>query len=75
MMAGRSNWCNDSDMSETEFDNPVKLAQDNLDEASRQLAIAIKDFNAGDISQARLDQLTELRDTAKADLDRVVKEN
>jgi outer membrane protein TolC len=62
-------------MSETEFSNPVALAQHNLDEANRQLASATSDFNAGDITQARLDQLHELRDFAAADLVRVTKEN
>ncbi|MCQ9165307.1 hypothetical protein [Arthrobacter sp. STN4] len=62
-------------MSESEYSNPMQLAQDNLDEANRQLAQANADFNAGKITQKRLDQLHELRDFAAADLTRVLKEN
>ena len=62
-------------MSETEFNNPVKLAQDNLDEANRQLTRATNDLRDGFITQARMDQLHELRDTAAADLQRVMREN
>ena len=74
-MACRGNRCNDARMSESEYSNPMQLAQENLDEANRQLAQANADFNAGKITQERLDQLHELRDFAAADLTRVSKEN
>ncbi|NVM95841.1 hypothetical protein [Arthrobacter wenxiniae] len=62
-------------MSESDYTNPLQLAHDNLEEANRQLAQATTDFNAGKITQARLDQLHELRDIAAADVNRVAKEN
>lgn len=74
-MACRGNRCNDADMSESDYTNPLQLAHDNLEEANRQLAQATTDFNAGKITQARLDQLHELRDIAAADVNRVAKEN
>ncbi|WP_155848495.1 hypothetical protein [Arthrobacter sp. 35W] len=62
-------------MSPINYVNPVKMAQDNLEEANRQLAQATTDFAAGRIPEARLLQLHELKDIASADLARVVKEN
>jgi cellobiose-specific phosphotransferase system component IIA len=62
-------------MSPINYVNAVKMAQDNLDEANRQLAKATTDFAEGHIPEARLLQLHELRDIAAADLVRVVKEN
>lgn len=74
-MARRRNRCDDAGMSESDFTNPMQLAHDNLEEANRQLAQATADFNAGAITQERLDQIHELRDTAAADVNRVAKEN
>lgn len=62
-------------MSESDYTNPLQLANDNLEEANRQLARATADFSAGKIPQSRLDQLHELRDIAAADLTRVTREN
>ncbi len=62
-------------MSESDFNDPMQLAHDNLEEANRQLARATADFNAGKITQQRLDQLHELRDIAAADVNRVAKES
>lgn len=62
-------------MSQTPYVNPVKIAQDNLEEATRQLAQATKDLQSGKITQHRFDQLQELKDIATADLGRVLKEN
>ncbi|WP_125615036.1 hypothetical protein [Specibacter cremeus] len=62
-------------MNDTEYVNPIQLAQQNVEEANRQLAEAEKHFRAGDITEARLEQLRELKDIAVADLARVIKEN
>lgn len=62
-------------MSEIHYTNTVAAAQDNLDEANRQLERAIADEKAGAIDSDRLAKLRELRDLAAADLTRVVKEN
>ncbi|HSU71495.1 MAG TPA: hypothetical protein VLI70_08565 [Micrococcaceae bacterium] len=62
-------------MSEIRYVNTVKSAQDNLEEANRQVAHAKADYNKGAITLERLRQLEELRDTAAADLQRVIKEN
>ena len=62
-------------MSEIQYVNSVKIAQDNLEEANRQLAQAKVDYGKGAIPVERLHQLEELRDTAAADLQRVLKEN
>lgn len=61
-------------MSKIHYENPLKLAQDNLEEANRQLTHAKANFASGDISAERLAQLEELRDTAALDLQRVLKE-
>ena len=74
-MASPGNRCNDANMSESDFNDPMQLANDNLEEANRQLAQATADFHAGKIPQSRLDQLHELRDIAAADVNRVAKEN
>lgn len=55
--------------------NPVELAQQNLDEANRQLKKAQLDVASGAISEARLQQLEHLRDICSEDLQRVIREN
>jgi hypothetical protein len=75
LVARHANRWNDAAMSESDYTNPLQLAHDNLEEANRQLARATADFNAGRITQQRLDQLQELRDIAAADVNRVAKES
>ncbi len=62
-------------MSNIEHVDPVKSAQDNLDEANRQLTQAQRDYTKGAIDQRRLTQLEDLRNTAAQDLQRVMREN
>ncbi|MFI5085224.1 MAG: hypothetical protein ACHP7K_04760 [Actinomycetales bacterium] len=62
-------------MTEIHYVNTVKAAQDNLEEANRQLDQAVKDHAAGLITEQRLAQLKELRDISVADLARVMREN
>ncbi len=62
-------------MSNIQHVDPVKSAQDNLDEANRQLTQAQRDYTKGDIDQHRLTQIEDLRNTAAQDLQRVMKEN
>ena len=69
------NRCDDAGMSEIQYVNAVEIAQDNLEEAVRQWTRATADFNAGKITQNRLDQLQELKDLATTDLARVMREN
>jgi predicted nucleic acid-binding OB-fold protein len=62
-------------MSRIQYVNAVKLAQDNLEEANRQLTHAKQDYAEGNISPERLHQLEELRNIAAQDLQRVIKES
>ncbi|MBG0739083.1 hypothetical protein IV500_06680 [Paeniglutamicibacter antarcticus] len=62
-------------MSNIQYVDPVKTAQDNLDEANRQLAQAQRDHSKGAIDQHRLTQIEDLRQTAAQDLQRVMKES
>lgn len=55
--------------------NPVELAQQNLDEAHRQLTQAKLDIQSGEISQQRYEQLEHLRAICAEDLQRVIREN
>ncbi len=62
-------------MSNIQHVDPVTRAQENLDEANRQLTQAQRDYTKGAIDHKRLTQLEELRSTAAHDLQRVMKEN
>lgn len=63
--------CHHAGMSEH---TPLEQAQENLAEAVRQYEKAKGDHARGDISQARLAQLEELKDIAATDLQRVLRE-
>lgn len=55
--------------------NPVELAEKNLKEAERQLHKAQADYESGEVTEARLHQLEQLRSTCSEDLQRVIREN
>lgn len=54
--------------------SPVQQAEKNLKEAQRLLDEAIKAQQRGDVQQARVDQLTRLRDAAAEDVIRTRRE-
>jgi hypothetical protein len=54
--------------------SPVQQAEKNLKEAQRLLDEAVKAQQRGDVQQARVDQLTRLRDAAAEDVIRTRRE-
>ncbi len=62
------NLCHDAVMEESA---EYRQAEANLKEADRQLKKAQEDYKAGDIDDARLEELKRLREVAAEDLQRL----